>query len=227
MTFTEILAEARRLVKADSTSYSTSDITDSVNRAYDRVVSLIREAEGRWQWDDDNNTDIAIATTPLVADQQDYELDVTHLEIDRFEVKDEDSTWYKLAPIDQADVYDATVTSLLSTAGVPMYYDKIGNMVFLYPKPSYSQAASLKIWYKRGPSYFATSDTTKVPGFASIYHRILPLYAAYDYAFINQLTVKDDLGSSISLMEEDIQAHYARRDRDDKLRLVPRTHSYR
>ena len=227
MTFTEILAEARRLVKADSTSYSTSDITDSVNRAYDRVVSLIREAEGRWQWDDDNNTDIAIATTPLVADQQDYELDLTHLEIERFEVKDENDTWYKLAPIDQADVYDATVTSLLSTAGVPMYYDKIGNMVFLYPKPSYAQDASLKIWYKRGPSYFASSDTTKVPGFASIYHRILPLYAAYDYAFINQLSVKGDLGSSIAIMEEDIQSHYARRDRDDKLRLVPRTHSYR
>ena len=227
MTFTEILAEARRLVKADSTSYTTADITESVNRAYDRVVSLVREAEGRWQWDDDNNTDLAIATTALVADQQDYELDVTHLEVERMEVKDENGTWYKLAPIDQADVYDQSVTDFLSAAGVPMYYDKVGNVIFLYPKPSYAQDASLKIFYKRGPSYFSVSDTTKVPGFASLYHRILPVYAAYDYAFINQLSVKGDLANTIALMENDITDHYARRDRDDKLRLKTVQHNYR
>lgn len=227
MTFTEILAEARRLVKADSTSYTTADITESVNRAYDRVVALIREAEGRWQWDDDNSTDLAIATTALVEDQQDYELDVTHLEVERMEVKDENGTWYKLAPIDQADVYDQSVTDFLSTAGVPMYYDKVGNMLFLYPKPSYAQAASLKIFYKRGPSYFTVSDTTKVPGFASLFHRLLPIYAAYDYAFINQLAVKNDLSTTIALMEDDIQNHYSRRDRDDKVRLRTVQHNYR
>lgn len=227
MTFTEILTEARRLVKADATSYPTTEITESANRAYDRVVALIREAEGRWQWDDTNNTDFPIATAALTEAQQDYELDPTHYEVERVEVKDETGAWHKLQPIDQADVYNESVTDFLSTAGVPQYYDKIGRSLFLYPKPSYTQAASLKVWYKRGPSYFTTSDTTKTPGFNTLFHRIVPLYAAYDYAFINQLAVADSLLSATGVMENDLTDHYARRDRDDRVRLRTRTHNFR
>jgi hypothetical protein len=227
MTFTEILTEARRLVKADSTSYTTADITVSVNRAYDRVVALIRESEGRWQWDDANATDVPIAVTGLVANQQDYTLDLTHLEIERLEVQDDTGAWTKLAPIDQADIYNQAATDFLNTAGVPMYYDKIGTTLYLYPKPSYSQDESLKIFYKRGPSYFATNDTTKAPGFTTIFHRILPLYAAYDYSIINQLPIKGDMATAIAIMETDIQNHYTRRDRDDKLRLRTVQHNYR
>lgn len=227
MTFTEILTEARRLVKADSTSYPTSEITASANRAYDRVVALIREAEGRWQWDDTNNTDLPIATTALTDGQQDYALDPTHYEIERVEVQDEVGGWHKLMPIDHADVYDQSVTDFLATAGTPAHYDKIGNSILLYPTPSYTQSASLKVWYKRGPSYFTTSDTTKTPGFNTLFHRLIPLHSAHDYAFINQLSVDSSLVSAIALMEDDLTNHYARRDRDDHIRLRPRVGNYR
>jgi hypothetical protein len=227
MTFTQILAEARRLVKADSTSFTTADITVSANNAQDRVVALIREAEGRWQWDDGNQTDLPIATTPLVANQQDYTLDLTHLELERLERKDSDGYWAQLMPIDPADLYQQSETSFLMTAGVPAYYDKVGSTVKLYPKPDYSQDASLKAYYKRGPEYFLVSDTTKAPGFASLFHRILPLYAAYDFALINQLPIMDDLEKEIFKLENGVVDHYARRDRDDKLQLRTNVHNYR
>jgi hypothetical protein len=227
MTFTEILTEARRLVKADSTSYPTSEITESANRALDRAVALIREAEGRWQWDDTNNTDLPIATTALVDGQQDYELDPTHYEMERVEVQDELGGWHRVLPIDQADIYDQSITDFLSTAGTPQYYDKIGRSIMLYPTPSYSQDDSLKVWYKRGPSYFTVSDTTKTPGFNALFHRLIPLHSAYDYAFINQLSVAPSLQDKILTMEDDLINHYSRRDRDDKIRLRVRTGNFR
>lgn len=227
MTFTEILTEARRLVKADSTSYPTSEITESANRALDRAVALIREAEGRWQWDDTNATDLPVATTALTDGIQDYELDATHYEMERVEVQDETGKWTKVHPIDQADIYDQAMSDFLSTAGVPQYYDKVGRSILLYPTPSYTQADSLKVFYKRGPSYFTTSDTTKTPGINPLFHRLLPLNCAYDYAFINQLTVAPSLQDKILTMEDDLINHYARRDRDDKIRLRVRRGNFR
>lgn len=222
MTFTEILADARRFVGADSTSYSTTDITASANRALDRVTALIRAAEGRWSWDDSNNTDLPIATTALVANQQDFNLDPTHYQIQRIEVKDEDGNWNKLDPIDQTDIYDQSLTNFLQTPGVPRYYDKVGNSVFLYPKPSYSQAASLKCFYTRGPSYFTTADTTKTPGFNTIFHQLIALWASYDYAVINQLAVKKDISEEIAIKEDKLSEYYSLRNKDEHVRLAAR-----
>jgi hypothetical protein len=226
--FTEILTDTRRLTKTNTTSYPTSEITASANRALERITALIREAEGRWQWDDSNETDFAIATTSLVADQQDYSLDGTsHFRIERVEVKDEDGAWYKLKSIDQADIYDEALTSFLSTAGIPQYYDKVGNSLFLYPKPSYSQASSLKLFYERGPDYFLTSDTTKTPGFNPLYHRLVPLWAAYDYSFMNGVSNAADLLGQVSSMEDMLTEYYARRDKDEHITLIPRVRNYR
>jgi hypothetical protein len=227
MTFTDLVDDARRLVQADSVSYTIGDLTASINRAFERVVSLIRQAEGRWQWDDSNNTDFPRATADITADQQDYELDPTHYGIERVEVKDEDGAWHKLSPIDQADIYNQSMIDLLKTAGAPMYYDKVGNSILLYPKPSYTQTASLCVFHQRGPSYFTTSDTTKSPGFNPLYHRLLSLWSGYDYAFINQLTSKDNLYNAILVMEEELKESYARRDKDEHIRLRPRVGNYR
>lgn len=227
MTFTEILTEARRLSKTNSTSYSTADITVSSNRALDRTVALIREAEGRWQWDDSNYDDLPSATRSIQEGQSDYELDPSHLRIERFEIKDTNGGWTKLFPFDQADIHSQALTDFLGTPGIPRYYDKAGNSIFLYPAPNYDQAASLKVFYERGPDYFETTDTTKTPGFNPLFHRLIPLWGAYDYALINQLSVAPDLRVEIGLMEEQLKEFYARRDKDEHIRLQARYYNFR
>ena len=227
MQYTDIQTESRRIVKANSVSFPVSDITTSSNRALERVTGLIRQAQGRWQWDDSNNPDYAIATTLLVADQQDYELDPTHYQIERVEVKDQDGNWSKLESIDQADLYNTSLTDFLKTAGSPQYYDKVGNSIFLYPKPNYGQTASLKVFYERGPDYFETTDTTKQPGFNPLFHSLIPLWNAYDYAFINTLPILGSISERISLMEDDLKAYYSLRDKDEHLRLSTRRINYR
>lgn len=227
MNFTTILSEARRFSKTNSTSYTTADITESVNRAFDRVASLIRQANGRWQWDDSNNTDHPIFLATLTTDQQDYELDPDMYGVQRVEVKDTAGNWTKLTPFDQADIFDQSITDFLSGSGVPQYYDKLGGSLFLYPKPSYTQVESIKAYCERGPSYFLTSDTTKTPGFNPMFHRLLPLWAAYDYLAINNVKTADRFKGEILELENALMEHYARRDKDEHIRLQARTLNYR
>lgn len=228
MTFSDLVADTRRLSDTNAQSYTIANVTASINRAFERVTSLIREAQGRWQQDDSNNTDFPIATATLTSGQQDYELDPNeHFRIERVEVKDTAGGWTKLIPFDQSDVYNQPLSDFLSGSGIPQFYDKVGNSLFLYPKPSYTQAASLKLYYERGPSYFTVSDTTKSPGFNPLFHRLLSLWAAHDYAFIKQLKVDASLQGEIALMEEKLQGYYSLRDMDDRVRLKGRVINYR
>lgn len=222
MTHTEILAEARRLVRGNSTSYPTSEIVESENRALERIAAIIRNAQGRWQWDDSNQTDLPSATTSISSGIGDYDTDPTHYRISRVEVKDTGGNWVKLVPLDPKDVVDASWRALLEGTGTPQYYDKVGDSLILYPTPDYSQAASLAVYYERGPNYFTTSDTTKAPGFNPLFHRLLPLWAAYDHALINRMDSRNDLRRDIQSMEEALESHYLLRDRDEHVRLASR-----
>src|ERR1035437_6607564 len=78
--------------------------TRYINEALNRIVNLIMTADGRWQYDDTNNTDFPIATTSLSttlgSEQQDYSFDITMLRILRIEVMDNTGAFRKLTPID-------------------------------------------------------------------------------------------------------------------------------
>lgn len=208
--------------------------TRYLNEAYNRVTSLILTSDGRWQWDDTNNTDYPIGTTSLVttvgSEQQDYQFTTSFLWIQRVEVLDAAGNWRLLKPIDQADIYDQSLTDFLKTAGLPIYYDKIANSLFLYPKPlatSVTSANGLRVWFQRPPSYFITTDTTKVPGFNSLYHRLIALIASRDYAAFKQLSTSQALGDLVQQQEDSITESYALRNKDEHTRLSAKKYNFR
>jgi hypothetical protein len=98
---------------------------------------------------------------------------------------------------------------------VPQYYDKIANSVFLYPVSSYSQAASLKVYFQRPPSYFTSSDTTKVPGFNSLFHNLVALIACREYALDRQMPVAKSLAERVQIGLQDISDAYTLRNKDE------------
>ncbi len=222
MTLDDIRTKARFLTSTNASSFPDASLVVEANNALDRVVSLIMQSDGRWQWDDSNNTDLPIATTALVASQQDYSLSITHLDIIRVEVQDSSSNWHKLLPIDQADVYDQSITDYLKNPGLPTYYDKLGNSLFLYPAPNYAQAASLKVYYQRGPNYFTTADSSKAPGFNTLYHELIPLWIAYNYALANLKQNATGIYQQIQTKEDALKEDYALRGKDDHPRLKAR-----
>lgn len=227
MNYTDIVTKTYFLTSTNASSFPAASLLVEANNAFERIVSLIIQADGRWQWDDTNNTDIPIATTDIVANQQDYSLSTTHLELTRAEIKDSNGNWNLLNPIDQTDVFNQSLTDFMKTAGLPIYYDKIAASVFLYPKPNYSQAASLKLYFQRGPNYFVLGDTTKTPGFNTLYHELIPLWISYNFALANGKENAQGLYTQIQLKEDALVADYALRAKDDHPRLRARPRSFR
>lgn len=222
MIYSDIKSKVYLLTKTDSDSLPDATMVILANNAYERVTSLILQADSRWQFDDLNNTDLPIATTALAANQQDYSLAVDFLVITRLECLDQNGNWVLLLPFDQKDLYSQAMTEFLKAPGLPKFYDKLGNSVFLYPTPNYSQAASLKFYFKRGPSYFVSGDTTKKPGFNALYHDLIPLWISYDYAVANGLKNTNQIFSAIQAKELALQEDYNLRDKDETPMLIAR-----
>jgi len=197
------------------------------NMAMDHIASVLRKADGRWQWDDINNSGLPIATTNLIANQQDYAIDSTFLEVTRVEMKKSDGNSVLLQPIDQADIYDQALTEYFKTPGTPQYYDKIANSFFLYPAPSYNSTAGLKVYFKRAPSYFTSADTTKTPGFNSDFHILVAYWAAYHYAKDNSLSNKDELYDLLQREELSLTQNTAKRSKDERIGFKVRRQIWR
>jgi hypothetical protein len=218
------------LCDTDTTAYPLAQKVRNVNRWYDRMTSLLLDADGRWQWDDTNWTDLPVGVATLVNDQQDYSVFTAvpssgqdYLKITRVEVKNASGNWVLLKPIDQVDVYDQSLTDFLKTSGMPQYYDKVGASIMLYPKPATNYVTltgGLKVYFQRAPSYFSASDTTKQPGFPSLFHRYLSYGASFDYCVKKQLPQKADLEKSILEMEDAVKTFFVLRNKDERLGLT-------
>lgn len=231
MTISDIVNSIYIKTKTNSTSYPAADMLIAINNAYERVASLILQADGRWQWDDTNfTTDFPIATTNLVLGQADYTLASTHLRILRVEVADSSGTFSKLEQFDPADKLTDSLTQLATETGTPTTYDIIGASVVLYPKPNYNYTAGLKIYFQRGPSLFTSAEVTtgsKNPGFNSLYHDLIPLWVAYNYALDNSQSTANGYMNEIIRKEESLKDDYSSRNKDQRDILTTKRINFR
>lgn len=237
MTWSDIQTRFYLLTKTNSTSMSAANLNSFITPAHDHVVALINKADSRWQWDDTNQSDLPIATTGLVINQQDYSLATSHLTIDRIEVKNTSGTFNMLTQIDQQLLKRDQATALtqyLSSTGTPSQYDLMGSSIFLYPIPNYTQTASLKIYFTRAQLNFdystgkftdATGSTASSPGFNTLFHDLIPLVAAYDYSLMNLPQLSSGYLAAIQRKEIDLVDFFGRRNRDDRSRLTASTDS--
>ena len=192
MTIADINSETRSLCDADTTSYIAADLLRRVNNAYEQVVGWLLTADGTWQWDDTNYSDLPIGVQTLVASQSAYTFNDKFLQLLEVQIKDVNGIWQIIKPIDQKEYSDTDpLDEAFKTAGLPEYYDKVSDdTIKLYPAPSATNctlASGLKIKFKRTADLFTTAQVntgTKVPGFASPYHSILSYMAAIPYCMI-------------------------------------------
>lgn len=199
-----IVQDAYFEASADSVSYPIEDVTRNANLALDNVVALILGEDGEWQFDDKNATDLPIGATDLISGQGDYSFDSEYLTIKSLEIKDPYGNWHRLIPVDNNDYPKEVAMSQIQTGtGVPTHYDKLGDSFILIPTPNYNQRlvqegeAGLRAYFQRKISYFATTDTTKEPGFAKHLHKYISLYIAYAFAkakgLAKQVGLKKDM----------------------------------
>lgn len=203
----DIVSDTHFEASSNSNSYPIADITRNANTALDNVVTLILGADGKWEFDSTNATDLPIGTTPIISGQNDYSFDEEYLVIKNIEITDSLGNWIRLKPIDVYENSDLPLSDYATQSGIPEYYDKLGESIILYPTPNYSiaptdsPAGGLRAYFQRKIDYFTTTDTTKEPGFAKHLHKYIPLYCAYVYACAKELPKQSSLAKRLEFYE--------------------------
>lgn len=223
--YTGIIQEIERLTDLGigTISGSTADLknfTAMCNNENRRIWATIFRATGNWEYDDSNNSDLPEATTDLVSGTAKYALPSTALTAQRIEVKDSAGLWIQLRPFTK-QIIATGLDEFMDTAAIPEYYRLIGGTIELYPAPSYNSTNGLKVYFDRDSYDFSTSDTTRTPGFASPYHKLLPLKVSIEWLDIKQPTSQTlpGLRAKEQRLELDLVNYYSTRWKDYKPRI--------
>lgn len=189
----DLVSEINSLCDSDATSYPIADKTRACNVALETLVGKILEADGDWQFDDTNYSDLPRGTGTLVEGQEAYSFAAEYLNIQMIEVLVDSSpdVWHKLKPLDSLNLGDMSPEEYFGqesngdpAKGMPEYYDKLGDTIILYPAPaatSVTLASGLRVWFQRTADLFTTTDTTQEPGIPSPYHILVAYYASIVY----------------------------------------------
>lgn len=205
--------------------------TAQVNLTHDEVLGMIFNTAGgsQWQFDDLNHTDYPIIKTNLVSGRRDYKFTTDEqgnviLDIYRITVADPSGVYKDIYNVDQQtpNNNNSDTSSLIdgqNLTGVPTRADLTANGIFLDLIPNYNYTNGLQVHINREGSYFSTSDTTKKPGIAGLYHEYYIVNPSYRYAQRNNLAVTSSLLERKIGLEDGIKKHYGFRDRGVKKRL--------
>lgn len=222
----DIMAEARELVDADSTKYPDVSLLRRINAAYEEIAGDLIALDKSWKFDDSRYTDLPIGVGSLVSGQRSYAFNSSLLTIDRVEVIDKDGNTYKLEPILEDEL--GALDEFEKTNGIPKYYSKKYNSIFIYPAASsakFNFSNDLLIHYRRTASVFTAGDIsagTAEPGFASPYHYLLSYKAALPFAISYKKDRVPLILNEINRMREGLIALASVRDGDKIPRMVPR-----
>ena len=206
-------------------SYPMADRTADENLSIDYIMDKIFQVGGRWQFDDSNHTDYPIITTDLVAGQRDYSFTTDEqgnliLDVYKVMVMNEDGRYEEIYPVDmQSEKGTENLWDGQNVQGTVFRYDKTANGIFLDQIPATSRTGGLKVFINREGSHFTVSDTTKMPGFAGLFHEYVGLRPCYRYATDHDMKNAEVLKRDMMEMETCIMKHYRDRSKDENLVL--------
>lgn len=231
MTISDVIVKIHQLCGGtSSTSYTAANMLIDINNAYEKVVGTIMCQDGNWEFDDSNFTDFPRAKADLVAAQNDYSFDSSHLAIESVMVLNASGNYELLQPISK-DEMGVPPEEFEETDGMPKYYDKDGSSVLLYPAPAAANVTTtdgLQVHFRRTADLFTSAEVTtgtKVPGFASPYHMIIAYEAAIAFNLVYKPARVPNLKVLVDQMYEDLLRFYAKREKD--VRTIMSTNSIR
>lgn len=183
----DIISDITFWLGLDTNSFLINDRTRSVNGRYSLIWQMIFESYGGWKFMDDNVSDattgVPYADLNIASGTGLVLLPTGTLVVNGAEIKlSSNSSLLKLRPITEEEFLKMGGDGAFPTSGTPMGYMLQGDVLRILPTPNFTLSAALRVFFDQGMSAFAASDTTKVPGFASIFHRMLSIGAALDYA---------------------------------------------
>lgn len=195
-----------------------------LNRALDAYTIVAMKSDTNWTWDDNNNTDTPVGRTNIVSGTSQYIPSLTHLEIEKIVMVDNNGNKIILNPASIRD-NDSQNFLINQQSGVPTKYFKRGKLIYLDLIPNFNSTLGLIVYYKRGAVYYTTSDLTKSAGIPSQFHWYLSLHASANYAFERQMPIgvasryRKSLFEQVIQLEKEIGDYLSSRTKDEQPRL--------
>lgn len=200
----------------DTNEYPLADRTRNINERFRLVWTMIFEAYGGWQFIDDNTSDtttgVPYADQTLTSGTGLYALPSSALTVREVSILTSASSRLQLVPLTHEEFVAMGGDQNFSSNGVPQYYLLQGDVLRLLPTPNYTLSNAIRVYFDQGISSFTTSDTTKVPGFASPFHRMLSIGGSIDYALAKTMNDRiTTLTPQWTDYEKRLKSFYAKR----------------
>jgi len=222
----DLTSEIDLLCDSDSRSYKLQDKVRRINYSLEELVGEIIVADGTWEFDDTNFTDLPVGKETLVEGQESYTFTNEYLAIQAIEILNVDNTYVRIKNLDHTELgglspqeYFGVDSSGVALKGFPNYYDLVGDTFRLYPSPTSTDVTltnGVRVWFKRTVDLFTTSDTTQEPGLPSPYHHILAYMAAIPYCMSYKKDRVALYQNKVDKMKTKLLAFYGQREKDKK-----------
>ena len=152
-----IIHEVWRICGANANTYTLRDVIARVNSALDRFCHIAFQVDGRWSFDDINESSAPIDTQNISGTNEYKFSDFTEkiINLIKLTVLDGDAVEHSLT-VESMDSLSQPFTELYdsSNTGTPTHYLKYGDFIYLRPYPDYSEANGLRAYFNRPASKF-------------------------------------------------------------------------
>lgn len=211
MTIGEIATKARKLVGANTTSWSNSDLLVDLNVSLQETADIIHDSQDESDFQDARETDnFPIITTPLTTNRNyNFTQNDRLLKWKTLHVSYDGVNYYRATPIDSSEIsslapsdetaHEAAIDGQFSKTAPR--YDLKYNSLFLYPKADSTDVANggeIMIECLKEINDFTLEELvtgTAIPGFDKPYHPILPYKMALLHIdgkdFANRKAIED------------------------------------
>jgi hypothetical protein len=222
MTLKQLIDRITFYTSLDENIFQATDRLIAINNAYDKLHSIILDSQDEWDFDDSNNTELPIATTDLLANQDIYAIPDTLYRLNKVEIN-YGAGFIKALPLDLNENF-LSEDELLQRSNVSTpYYRIFGQTIQFYPKPTAEVSNGLKLYYDRAITHFTSDEYTAgtvKPGLDQLWHDYIALQASLDGAVKYNLVNKGDLSNLLQEMEQRIRKYYGKKTTDRKLKLT-------
>lgn len=229
MNLSDINTKVTELTNSDTTvGYPNANRLINLNIWNQKVFTWILDSQDSSDADDANRTGYSILSSPLQANQRDYNFGITNgiTEIKTVDVSYDGVNSYKAVPIDRSEldiglIEGETVIDTYFSKNAPAYDIKNGS-VFLYPMPT-ATLGTVEIDVSRVAKDFTLSDLTTgtaQPGFDQNFHMAIPYGMAYEFFIANKMdTDADRMITTINDLEVRCRRQYGKKQREYPLRF--------
>lgn len=198
-------------------------MTAHVNEALYDITTEIMMLKDGFEWDDPYRADYPVATTPLVANQRDYQFDsISFLKLRRVDITYDGTNWKRATPFTSTQYSEGLGNDSLTDEDFskeePMY-DPKGFGFWLYPRASAADVAAgakARIEYARTFEEFTYTDTTAVAPIDRPFHDLVAIGAALKWSGTPDKQYAKLSGLYQKGLER-LRDHYANRNEDSFL----------